>query len=174
MSYHTAYPCQIVQLLFAICFSISSYVHQQLHSLDCQKFGHYNSEVFFTYLEPLLVQGFVLERGPTVFKLFKNTICIGVCTLKCTEKRVIHFTPLHFLPQFVLHTEFKGNPEYAPWNVLSHTSLRNYVSFSLQVPSILSILLDIHFTVNNKLYQTSHRPAFFLSIINKEKQVHLY
>jgi hypothetical protein len=25
-------------------------VHQQLHSLDCQKFGQHNSLVFFTYL----------------------------------------------------------------------------------------------------------------------------
>jgi hypothetical protein len=39
----------IVQLLFAICFCIHSYVHQQLLSLDCQNFVHYNSLVFFTY-----------------------------------------------------------------------------------------------------------------------------
>ena len=89
----------IVQLLFAICFSIPSYVHQQLHSLDCQKFGHHNSLVFFLpILGPLLVQGFILNSGPTVFKLFKNTICKGVCTVKCTEKRLIPFAPLHFLP----------------------------------------------------------------------------
>jgi hypothetical protein len=40
-----------------------------------------------------------------------------------------------------VHTEFKGSPEYAPWHVLYHTSLRNYASFSLQVPSNLSLLL---------------------------------
>jgi hypothetical protein len=40
-----------------------------------------------------------------------------------------------------LSPEFKGNPEYATWNVLYHTNLRNYASFRLQVPSILSILL---------------------------------
>jgi hypothetical protein len=40
----------IVQLLFAICFCIPSYVHQQLHLLDCQNFVHYNSLALFTYL----------------------------------------------------------------------------------------------------------------------------
>jgi hypothetical protein len=43
----------------------------------------------------------------------------------------------------VPHTEFKGSPESATWNVLYHTSLRIYASFSLQVPSILSILLGV-------------------------------
>jgi hypothetical protein len=51
------------------------------------------------------------------------------------------FYPLHFLPYFVPQTEFKGGPEYATWNVLYHTSFRNYAAISLQVPSILSILL---------------------------------
>ncbi len=40
---------------------------------------------------------------------------------------------------------FKGSPEYVAWNVLYHTSFRNYASFSLQVPSILSILLGWHY-----------------------------
>ncbi len=57
-------------LLFAICFSIPSYVHQQLHSLDCQKFGHHNSlEFFLPIMGPLLVQGLIFERGPTIFKM---------------------------------------------------------------------------------------------------------
>jgi hypothetical protein len=50
-------------------------------------------------------------------------------------------TPLHFLPSLSPNTEFKGSPEYATWNVLHHTSFRNYASISLQVPSNLSILL---------------------------------
>jgi hypothetical protein len=50
-------------------------------------------------------------------------------------------SPLHFLPEFVPHTEFKGRPEDTKWNVLYHTALRNYAAISLQVPSILSILL---------------------------------
>jgi hypothetical protein len=41
-------------------------------------------------------------------------------------------------------TEFKESPEYAPPNVFYHTSLRNNASFSLPVPSILSILLGIY------------------------------
>jgi hypothetical protein len=47
MSYHTAYPNWVLKLLFAICFCIPSYVQQQLLSLDCQNFVHYNSLVFF-------------------------------------------------------------------------------------------------------------------------------
>jgi hypothetical protein len=47
-------------------------------------------------------------------KLYKNTICIVVCTLKGTEKCFIPFTLLHFLPYFVPHTEFKGIPEMSP------------------------------------------------------------
>ncbi len=42
------------------------------------------------------------------------------------------------------HTEFKESPEYAPPNVFYHTFLRNYASFSLPVPSVLSILLGIY------------------------------
>ncbi len=40
----------MVHLLSDICFCISSYVHQQLHSLDCQHFVHYISLVLFTFL----------------------------------------------------------------------------------------------------------------------------
>ncbi len=40
----------ILHLLSAICFCISSYVHQQLNSLDCQHFVHYISLVLFTFL----------------------------------------------------------------------------------------------------------------------------
>ena len=132
----------IFKLLFAICFCIPSYVHQQLLSLDCQYFVHYKSLVFFTYLRNCPGAGFHFWQGTYNFSTFlKNTICIGLCKLKCTEKRSIPFTPLHFLPVFVPHTEFTGRPEDAKWNVLNHTSFRNYAPFSLQVPSILSILL---------------------------------
>jgi hypothetical protein len=99
--------------------------------------------VFFTYLWNSPGAGLHFERGPTIFKDLKNTICIGLCKLKCTEKRFIPFSPLHFLPEFVPHTEFKGRPEDTKWNVLYHTALRNYAAISLQVPSILSILLGL-------------------------------
>ncbi len=52
-------------------------------------------------------------------KFLKNTICIGLCKLKYTEKRFIPFSPLHFLPEFVPHTEFKGRPEDTKWNVVA-------------------------------------------------------
>ncbi len=116
MSYHTAYPnwdCPGV-----VCFCIPLYVHQQLLSHDCQYFAHITLQCFLPILGTLLVQGFIFERGPTIFKMLKNTICIGVCTIKCAEKPFIPFTPLHFLPKFVPHTVFKGSPGYAFWNVL--------------------------------------------------------
>jgi hypothetical protein len=83
------------QLLFAICFSIPSYVHQQLHSVDCQNFVHYNSLGFFYLSWDLSWCRVSFLKGDLQFsKLFKNTICIGVlCTLKCTEKRFNPFTP---------------------------------------------------------------------------------
>ncbi len=56
----------------------------------------YNSLVFFTHHRTPPGAGFILEMGPTIFKLFKNTICISVCTLKCTKKSLIRFTPFIF------------------------------------------------------------------------------
>ena len=142
MSYHTVYPNWDSKLLFAICFCIPSYVYHYLLSLDCQYFVQYNSLVFFCLsLELSWYRVSFLKGGLQFSKFLKNTICIGLCKLKCTEKRFIPFPPLHFLPEFVPHTEFKGRPEDAKWNVLNHTSFRNYAPFSLQVPSILSILL---------------------------------
>jgi hypothetical protein len=43
-----------------------------------------------------MVQGFIFEGDLQFSKLFKNTICKGVCTVKCTEKRFIPF----YLPPF--------------------------------------------------------------------------
>ncbi len=110
------------------------------------------ASVFLPILGTLLVQGFIFERGPTIFKIFKNTICTictGLCKLKCPEKRFIPLPPSIFSLS-LSHTEFKGRPEAATWNVLYHTSFRNYAAISLQVPSILSILLG----VDDKLGQT--------------------
>ncbi len=62
----------ILQLLFAICFCIPSYVHQQLLSLDCQNFVHHNSLVFFTYLMNPYRADFRFWRGPTVFNYLRR------------------------------------------------------------------------------------------------------
>jgi hypothetical protein len=99
------------------------------------------SSVFYLSLELSWCRVSFLKGDLQFSKFLKNTICIGLCKLKCTEERFIPFTPLHCLPEFVPHTEFKGRPEDAKWNVHNHTSFRNYAPFSLQVPSILSILL---------------------------------
>ena len=63
---------EIDQLLSAIFFHIPSYVHQQLHSLDCQNFVRYNSLIFFTYLWTSHGAGFHFERGPTIFKIVQE------------------------------------------------------------------------------------------------------
>jgi hypothetical protein len=99
------------------------------------------SSSFYLSQDTSRVQGFIFEGDLQFLKLFKMTICKGMCTLKCTEKRVILFTPLHLLHKFVPYTEFKGSPAYDTPNVFYCTSFKNYLSFSLQVPSILSILL---------------------------------
>jgi hypothetical protein len=62
----------MVHLLFTICFCISSYVHQQLHSLDCQNFVHHNSLVIFTYLRKPDRAGFHFWRGPTIFNYLRR------------------------------------------------------------------------------------------------------
>ena len=102
------------------------------------------SSVFYLSLEFSWCRVSFLKGDLQFSKFLKNTICIGLCKLKCTEKRFIPFTPLLFLPEFVPHTEFKGRPEDTKWNVLYHTALRNYAAISLQVPSILSILLGLY------------------------------
>ncbi len=83
----------IVQLFSAICFCIPSHVLQ--HPLDCQNFCTLQlSSIFYLSQEPLMVQGFIFEGDVQCSKLFKKTICKGVCTLKCTEKRFIPLPPL--------------------------------------------------------------------------------
>ena len=142
MSYHTAYPNWDSQSV--VC-------HLFLYSFICAATTAYTwlskfcpiqiSSVFHLSWKISWCRVSVLKEDLQFSTFFKNTICIGLCKLKCTEKRFIPFTPLHFLPEFVPHTEFKERPEDAKWNVLNHTSFRNYAPFSLQVPSILSILL---------------------------------
>ncbi len=99
------------------------------------------SSVFYLSSELSWCRVSFLKGDLQFSKFLKNTICIGLCKLKCTENVSSLLHPLHFLPEFFPHTEFKGRPEDAKWNVLNHTSFRNYAPFSLQVPSILSILL---------------------------------
>jgi hypothetical protein len=67
---------------------------------------------------------------------------------RCVHIKV-HCKTFHPFPSSIfslnlspIQSLIKRSPEYGPWNVLYHTSLRNYASFSLQVPSDLSILLD--------------------------------
>ncbi len=84
-------------LLFAICFCIPSYVHQQLLSLDCQNFVHYISLVFFYLSWELSWCRIPFLKGDLQFKkFFQNTISIGLCKLKCTEKRFILLPPSIF------------------------------------------------------------------------------
>ena len=69
------------------------------------------SSVFYLSLEFSWCRVSFLKGDLQFSKFLKNTICIGLCKLKCTEKRFIPLTPLLFLPEFVPHTEFKGRPE---------------------------------------------------------------
>jgi hypothetical protein len=60
------------------------------------------------------VQGFILDRVPTILKLFKNTICIGMCTLKCTKKRFLPFTPSMFSLNLSPYAELKEALNMSP------------------------------------------------------------
>jgi hypothetical protein len=142
MSYHTVYPSwdgpSVVCYLFLFLFICAPTTAFTLLSTFC------TLHLFSTFYLPQdtsWVQGFIFEGELQFPKLFKMTICKCTCTLKCTQKRVILFTPLHLLHKFVPHTEFKGSTAYDKPNVFYSTSFKNYPSFSLQLPSILSILL---------------------------------
>jgi hypothetical protein len=89
------------------------------------------------------MQGFIFERGPTIFKVFKEHNLYRLCILKCTEKRFIPFPPLHFLHEFFPQTEFKGRPEEPSgmYSTIQLLELCGYHPSKVQVPSILSILL---------------------------------
>jgi hypothetical protein len=63
----TAFPSWDCPVTVCHLFPIPSYVHQQLLSLYCQNFVHFNSLVFLPILGILLVQGFIFERWPTIF-----------------------------------------------------------------------------------------------------------
>ena len=112
MSYHTAYPNWDSQAV--VC-------HLFLYSFICAATNAFTwlskfctiqiSNVFYLSWELSWCRASVLKGDLQFSKFFKNTICIGLCKLKCTEKRFIPLTPLLFLPEFVPHTEFKGRPE---------------------------------------------------------------
>ncbi len=163
MSYHTAYPnCDCPAVVCHVC-------HLFLYSFICAQTTAFTwlskfctlqlPSVFYLSWELCWCRVSFLKGDLQFSKLFKNTICIGVCTFKCTEKHFIPFTPLNFLPEFVPHTEFKGSPEYVSWNVLCYTYLRNYASFSLQVPSILSILLGCIHKSRDTCMECHHSPS---------------
>jgi hypothetical protein len=70
MSYHTAYPnWDCPAFLPFVSTYIPSYVHQQLRSLDVKILYITTLWCFLPILGHLLVQGFIFERGPTVYKI---------------------------------------------------------------------------------------------------------
>jgi hypothetical protein len=147
------------QLLFAICFCIPSYVHQQRFHLIIKILYIQLSGVFLPILGTHLVQGFILKGDLQFLKFLKKTV----------HWKTFHlFYPPPFSPLVCPHTEFKGSPEDANWNVLYHTSLRNYAAISLQVPSILSILLgrdDLYRFVQIKVHWKTFHPSYPLHFL---------
>jgi hypothetical protein len=92
VSYHTVYPNPSWDGPSVVCYLF-------LYLFICAP------TIAFTWLSTFCTlhlsstfQGFIFEGGLQFSKLFKMTICKGMCTLKCTGKRLITFTPLHFLP----------------------------------------------------------------------------
>ncbi len=139
-TYHIAYPNWDPQAVVCHLFLYSFISAPTTAFTWLSKFCTIQiSSVFYLSWELSWCRISFLKGDLQFSKFLKNTICIGLCKLKCTEKRFIPFTPLQFVP----YTEFKGRPEDATWYVLYHTSLRNYAAICLQVPSILSILLGL-------------------------------
>ncbi len=94
MSYHTVYPSwdgpSVVGYLFLylfICAPTTAFTWLSIFSTL------HLSSTFYLSQDASWVQGFIFEGKLQFLKLFKMTICTGMCTLKCTEKRVILFTP---------------------------------------------------------------------------------
>ncbi len=93
------------------------------------------SSTFYLYLDPSWCRVSVLKGTNNFFKLFKKTICKGVCT----KKRFILFPP-PFPPLNCPPYRFKGSPAHARPNVIYKTSFKNDPSFSTLFPSILNLL----------------------------------
>ena len=112
MSYHTVYPSwdgpSVVCYLFLYLFICAPTIAFTWLSTFCTL---HLSSTFCLSQDTIWVQGFIIEGDLQFSKLFKMTICKGMCTLKCTEKRVILFTPSILLHKFVPHTEFKGSSD---------------------------------------------------------------
>ena len=83
----------MLKLLFAFCFCIPSYVYQQLVSLDYQNFVHTTLWCFLPVLGTFLVQGFIFERGPTIFKVFKEHNLYRFVQIKLHWKTFHPFSP---------------------------------------------------------------------------------
>ncbi len=113
-------------------YSFIQYVHQQMHSLDCQKFVH------TTYLGTSPGAGFRFGKETYNFQIvweYNLYRCVH------TEKSLIRFTPLHFSLDLSSIQNLKKAMNMSPGIYSIISSFRNYASSSLQVPSILSVLL---------------------------------
>ena len=115
--------------MFAICF-----LYSFMCIINC--FHLIVNILYITSLEVWCRVSF-LKWELQFSKFLKNTICIGLCKLKCTENVSSLFPPSIFSLSLSPIQNLKEDLK----NVLNHTSFRNYAPFSLQVPSILSILL---------------------------------
>ena len=97
MSYHTVYPSwdgpSVVCYLFLHLFICAPTIAFTWLSTFCTL---HLSSTFYLSQDTIWVQGFIFEGDLQFSKLFKMTICEGMCTLKCTEKHLITFTPSIF------------------------------------------------------------------------------
>ncbi len=94
MSYQTVYPSwdgpSVVWYLFLYLFICAPTTAFTWLSTFCTL---HLSCTFYLSQDTSWVQGFIFGGDLQFSKLFKMTICKGMCTLKCTKKRVILFTP---------------------------------------------------------------------------------
>ncbi len=88
----------MVHLLSVICFCISSYVYQQLHSLDCQHFVHYISLVLFTFLRTPYGCRVSFLKGTYNFQNCLRWQFVKVVHIKVHWKTFNHFYPPPFPP----------------------------------------------------------------------------
>ena len=94
MSYHIAYPNWDSQAVVCHLFLYSFICAPTTDVTWLPKFCTFQlSSVFFLSWELSWCRVSFLKGDLQFSKFSKNTICISLCKLKCTEKRFIPFTP---------------------------------------------------------------------------------
>jgi hypothetical protein len=138
MSYHTAYPNWDSQSVVCHLFLYSFICAATTASTWLSKFCTLQlSRVYYLSWELSWCRDSFLKGDLQFSNLYRFV------HIKVPLKTFHPFYPPPFSPSVCSPYRIRRKTWITTWNVLYHTSLRHYAAFSLQVPSILSILLGL-------------------------------